>query len=305
VIEGQGATSLVEVGTKFFLDSIVTGTGPSLKYAGADVVAGQFSNWTPIGAEQTATGYQVVWKMPGSDQYSIWTTDSSGNFISTTQPMSGATSIIETAETAFHQDFNGDGVIGVPGTVIEAQGSTSLVEVGTKFFLDSISTGTGPSLKYAGADVIAGQFGGWTPIATEQTTSGYEVAWKLAGVDEYSIWSTDSSGNTISNNVIGLVTGNNSALESIETSFHQDLNGDGVIGVPGTVIEAQGVTSLVQVGTNFFLDSTSSASAGPGPAIKYSGSDVFTGEFGTWTPIGAEQTATGYQVAWKIPGADQ
>ena len=83
VIESAGSTSLVAVGTKFFLDSISTGSDPSLKYGGADVVAGQFGGWTPIGAEQTASGYQVAWKVPGADQYSVWTTDSNGNFIST------------------------------------------------------------------------------------------------------------------------------------------------------------------------------------------------------------------------------
>ena len=56
------------------------GSGPALKYAGAAVAAGQFGAWTPIGAEQTATGYEVAWKMPGADQYTVWTTDSSGNY---------------------------------------------------------------------------------------------------------------------------------------------------------------------------------------------------------------------------------
>src|SRR5260221_10879380 len=124
----------------------------------------------------------------------------------------------------------------------------------------------------------------------------------MTGVDQYSIWNADSNGNAISNNVIGVVSGTSSALESIETSFHQDLNGDGVIGVPGTVIEAQGATSLVEVGTKFFLDSVST---GTGPSLKYAGADVVAGQFSNWTPIGAEQTATGYQVAWKIPGSDQ
>jgi len=32
--------------------------------------------------------------------------------------------------------------------------------------------------------------------------------------------------------VIGLVAGTNSTLQSLEPSFHQDLNGDGLIGVP-------------------------------------------------------------------------
>jgi serralysin len=115
--------------------------------------------------------------------------------------------------------------------VIEAFGSTELVQVGNNYFLDSISTGSGPELKYNGASVLAGQFGGWTPIGAEQTATGYEVAWKVAGVDQYSIWSTDSNGNYISN-LIGGVSGTSTSFESFEPSFHQDLNGDGVIGVP-------------------------------------------------------------------------
>ena len=71
--------------------------------------------------------------------------------------------------------------------------------------------------------------GPWAPIGAEQTASGYEVAWKVPGADQYTVWNTDSSGNYVSN-VIGVVSGTSAALESLETSFHQDLNGDGVIG---------------------------------------------------------------------------
>ena len=133
-LKSAGSTSLVAVGTKFFLDSISTGSDPSLKYGGADVVAGQFGSWTPIGAEQTASGYQVAWKVPGADQYSVWTTDSNGNFISTSAVLSGSSSALRSFETSFHQDLNGDGAIGVPGTVIESAGSTSLVAVGDQVF---------------------------------------------------------------------------------------------------------------------------------------------------------------------------
>ena len=114
--------------------------------------------------------------------------------------MSGTSTALESLETSFHQDLNGDGVIGVPATtVIEAFGSTSLVEVGNNYYLDSISSGTGPELKYGGAPVVAGQFGAWAPVGAEQTASGYEVAWKIPGADQYSIWNTDSSGNFVSN----------------------------------------------------------------------------------------------------------
>jgi hypothetical protein len=132
----------------------------------------------------------------------------------------------------FHQDLNGDGLIGPPTTVIEANGSTHLTEVGNHFFLYD-SAGSGPSLKYAGADVVAGQFGAWAPIGAEQTTSGYEVAWKVTAADQYTVWNTDSSGNYITS-IIGTVSGTDHALQSLEPSFHQDLNGDGLIG-PSTI----------------------------------------------------------------------
>ena len=142
----------------------------------------------------------MAWKVPGADQYSVWTTDSNGNFISFSAALSGSSSTLQSFETSFHQDLNGDGAIGVPvtGTVIESAGSTSLVAVSNHFFLDDISTGPGPSLKYGGTDVVAGQFGGWTPIGAEQTASGYQVAWKVPGADQYSVWTTDSNGNFIS-----------------------------------------------------------------------------------------------------------
>jgi hypothetical protein len=155
--------------------------------------------------------------------------------------VSGSSTALASLEPSFHQDLNGDGLIGLPAlptTVIEAAGSTSLVEAGSNYFLYSNSSGTGPELKSAGAPVVAGQTSGWTPIGTEQTASGYEVAWKLAGaVDQYAVWSADRSGNFITN-MIGVVPGSSAALESLEPSLHQDLNGDGVIGVPAATVPA-------------------------------------------------------------------
>jgi serralysin len=300
VIESLGSTSLVEVSNNFYLDSISSGTDPELKYAGAPIVTGQVGGWTPIGAEQTSSGYEVAWKLTGADQYTVWNTDSNGNYISSAiGAVSGTDLGLESLETSFHQDLNGDGVIGIPATAIESFGSTSLVEVGNNFYLDNISTGTGPELKYAGAPIVAGQVGGWMPIGAEQTSSGYEVAWKVTSADQYTAWNTDSSGNFISS-AIGAVSGTDLGLESLETSFHQDLNGDGVIGIPA--IESFGSTKLVEVGNNFYLDSIST---GTGPELKYSGAVVVAGTLGGWMPIGAEQTSSGYEVAWKVTGADQ
>jgi len=40
-------------------------------------------------------------------------------------------------------------------------------------------------------------------------------------------------------------------LESLEPSFHQDLNGDGVIGLTTTVIQVDGLPRLDKVGDHY------------------------------------------------------
>ena len=87
-------------------------------------------------------------------------------------------------------------------------------------------------MHYGGSVVTAGEFGTWTPIGAVQVAGGgYDVAWHDPSSGLYTVWSTDSNGNYLSN-LIGAVTGNSSALETFETIFNQDLNGDGTIGLP-------------------------------------------------------------------------
>ena len=447
VIESFGSTSLTEIANYYYLYNS-SGSGPSLKYLGADFVA--YNAWAPIGAEQTASGYEVAWKYAGADLYTVWNTDSSGNFVSDTiGAVSGASSVLKSLETSFQQDLNGDGRIGVDmtapvapsiasfstdsgvvgdnitndstltltgaaeanstvkvydgatllgstaangsgawsyttaalgngahsltatatdaagntgvastalavtvdttapsetisatigtdtgstttissggltndntlalsgtvsdtngvssvhvfdgatdlgaativagnwslttsalsngthsftavatdkagnttttaavaatvdttATVIESFGSTSLTEIANHYYLYN-SSGSGPSLKYLGADFVA--YNAWAPIGAEQTASGYEVAWKYAGADLYTVWNTDSSGNFVSD-TIGAVSGASSVLKSIETSFQQDLNGDGVIGVPISSASTQTLSSLTAATIN-------------------------------------------------------
>src|SRR5258708_7479288 len=120
-------------------------------------------------------------------------------------------------------------------TVIESFGLTSLVKDGNNYFLNPVVGGSssGPQLRFSGAPVTMGQFGAWAPIGAEQTASGYQVAWKLTGADQYQVWSTDSSGNYLST-IFGTVSGNTWAVQSLEPSFHQDLNSDGRTGPPSS-----------------------------------------------------------------------
>src|SRR6185369_14831125 len=99
------------------------------------------------------------------------------------------------------------------------------------------------------------------------------------------------------------VSGSSSVLKSLEPSFQQDLNGDGIIGsaaAPKTVIESFGSTSLVQVGNNFYVYPVGGSS---GPPLQYGGKAVAAGQY-PWSYIGVERTASGYHVAIRT-GTDE
>ena len=66
------------------------------------------------GAEQTTSGYSRLEGNRGSISIRIWNTDSSGNYrFEYLGPCRAATQHLESLETSFHQDLNGDGAIGV------------------------------------------------------------------------------------------------------------------------------------------------------------------------------------------------
>src|SRR5438105_4352732 len=91
------------------------------------------------------------------------------------------------------------------------------------------SGGYGPSLKSGGVNVIAGTLGSWALFVQAEDAIRYPL---VTGVQTCALpifWNTDGSGNLTS--AIGSLTASSSALQSIETSFHQDLNGDGMIGL--------------------------------------------------------------------------
>ena len=131
----------------------------------------------------------------------------------------------------------------------------SLVTDWTNYYLEP-NGGTAVKLSYNGAPVTVGQFGAWTPIAAQQTATGYEVALEDVGADHYAVWDTDSSGNFVSG-PISNVSGTSAALESMELSFNDDLNGDGTIGIPvpssATLIESSGTTNLLASGNTYLI----------------------------------------------------
>jgi serralysin len=265
-----GTTSLTQVGNEYFLYN--SGSGPALSYFGSPVAAGQFPGWTPIGAVETASGYDVAWKLTGGDGYSVWSVGSNGNFTGNylAADVAGTSAILESLETTFGQDLNGDGTIGPKATLIQTDtgpfGTISLTQVGNEYFL--YNSGSGPALSYFGSPVAAGQFGGWTPIGAVETASGYDVAWKLTGGDGYSVWSVGSNGNFTGNYLAADVSGSSATLESLETIFGQDLDGDGVIGLhaaPGTTLQigsaSAGALGAATIGAHATLEVAAADSA--------------------------------------------
>ena len=302
-VESFGATKLDRVGNQFFLHD-AEGAGPTLRFQGSPYVDGLFGVWTPIGAEKTASGYQVAWKFGAADQYVAWNLDDGGNYVgNATGYVSGSDMSLQGLETSFQQDLNGNGHIGPATVTIESFGATRLDEVGNQFFLrDGAGEGGGggPALKYLGTGVTAGLFGAWNPIGAEKTASGYQLAWKFGAADQYAVWNLDNGGNFIGD-VTGVVSGANMSLQVLETSFQQDLNGNGHIGPTTTTIENFGATRLDELGNQFFLHDI----GGAGPSLKYLGAAYVDGTFGAWAPIAAEQTAGGYQLAWRFGTGDQ
>src|SRR5258707_378168 len=99
--------------------------------------------------------------------------------------------------------MNSDGIVGIP--FIEGVGSTALAVAAHIYYL--LNGGSSRSLKYLGAPVGFGQTGVFVPIAAEQTATGYDVAWKASGADQYVVWNADADGNFVSY-ITGVVPGN-------------------------------------------------------------------------------------------------
>jgi serralysin len=66
-------------------------------------------------------------------------------------------------------------------------------------------------------------------------------------------------------------------------------------------VESFGATRLKSDGVLYFLRD----GADEGPGLSYLGAAFIAGQFGAWTPIGAEASGAGYLVVWQNGTADQ
>src|SRR5262249_31774166 len=139
-------------------------------------------------AEQSGSGYVVAWRDATAGQYIVWKVASDGSYAGTVvAPVGSADFDLESIETTFHQDLNGDGRIGAATASVETAGATALVQVADRFFMRD-GAGQGPALTFQGLPIIAHQFGTWAPIAAERSGDGYLLAWKDGGSGQYTVW---------------------------------------------------------------------------------------------------------------------
>jgi hypothetical protein len=293
-----------QTGDAYELNPAAGTGGPLLEVNGSVVTKGQFSaGWTPVGALWTGNGYEVAfWNndVGGSNKYVVWNVGSNGDYISAATGVLAANSLqLADVEAAFGDGkFTGAAVDPATATKIATNGTTTLAElevngskIGDAYELNPAGGTGGPLLELNGSVVTKGQFqAGWTPVGAVQTATGYEVAFG-DGKGDFVVWNTDSNGNFTSN-ATGILSATSYALESLETSFGEDLNGDGTTGPTTTKIGTNGV--LIQIANQYEL------TGGTAPFLMLNGSPVTTTTFTTtgWTPVGAVQTATGYEVAF-------
>jgi hypothetical protein len=247
---------------------------------------------------QTANGYEVAFAN-GANEYVVWNTGANGDYTSAaTGILSGTSYALEELELTFGEDLNGDGTVGPTMTTIATNSTTTLTEVAKQFELNPTSGGAGPFLGLNGSPVTASQFPAhWTPVGATQTASGYEVAFGN-GANEYVAWNTGANGDYAST-ATGILSGTSYALEELELTFGEDLNGDGTVGPIMTTIATNSTTTLTEVANQFELNS---AGGRAGPFLELNGSPVTAGQFPAhWTPVGAMRTANGYEVAFSAP----
>ncbi len=302
ILQVDGPTVLMQSTNQYYV-SVNGGAEIAVKLGNADVQANNFGGWVPIGAVQTATGFDIAWENTsgGSPLYAVWNADSNANFVSNLLGGVPANNVtLETLETTFNQDLNGDGTIGVANHIIQVDGATTLSQSGNQYDV-SVNGGADIAVKLGNADVQASNFGGWVPIGAVQTATGFDVAWEDSGNGSslYAVWNADANANFVTN-LVANAAPSNSTLESLETVFNQDLNGDGTIGIPADhTIQVDGATTLSQSGNQYNV----SVNGGADIAIKLGNADVQANNFGGWIPIGAVQTATGFDIAWENHGS--
>jgi hypothetical protein len=301
------ATTLDQIGNNYGIAA--GGTDVVLQLEGAPVTAGEFGNFNPIAAVETSTGYELMWKDASTSQFAAWNLDSSGDYASNAFGVVSATNVeVDLADDNFNQNFNSADASSLNPTSIQTDTgalgiATTLGEIGNTYVLTA--GGTTVELQFNGAAVTAGEFGSFNAVAAVETSTGYELMWEDSATSQFAVWNLNAGGDYVSN-ATAIVAGTSATLEAAETTFNQDFNSDSVIGFNNptpiqTDTGALGVaTTLDQVGNNYGI-----VAGGTDVVMQFNGAAVTAGEFGSFNPVAAVETSTGYELIWQESGGSE
>src|SRR5260370_1290493 len=141
------SNNLVQLLGTYSLYPLGGSSGPQLKFNGVVVTAGsgQWAGFSFLMIRRPPRSTLFPYTTLFRSQYTVWNTDSSGNFLSNIGVVSGGSYALQVREASFQQDLNGDGRIGPPPPqVIEASGSTSPAQIADASFMYPVGASSSP-----------------------------------------------------------------------------------------------------------------------------------------------------------------
>lgn len=288
---GGGTDTLTDIQTLVFSDRTVTVSSlPIAANVLASQAAGEQANAavTSFTVADTAANVAAALAALGADSKltTITLTDSGTPFLelSTAQQSAYAAGLAKITSSY---------TLVAPVT-ISNDGGTYLVQLNTEYALQTSAYGSGPLLNISGSPVTTAQLGGYVAVGAVAVTGGYDVALRSQVTGQFVIWNVNSQGTYVST-LAGVIAPTSLQLENFETVFGQDLNVDGTTGVKTTVLSTDYGTVFESVGNTYGII----PSGGTAVTLKYIGTAVTTGEFGSYNPIGAVVFVNGYEVAFR------
>ena len=241
-------------------------------------VSGTIQNYSPIYATSYLSGYAILWRILGTNNYFGWQLNSSGAYTNDIQTPS-----LQEFELLVDQDANGDGLIAYEG-VIENRGSVSLraTKVGD-YVLNT--GGADVPITNAGLPVSAryGHFG-YFMYHIEPYQSRYLAYLSNGSLNK--TWVINTSGQFVSESSVRDIT-------EYESFVNSDVNADGVIGYTRT-IESNGNAKLkLNYVGNYVIERD-----GQNIPIIFRNSPLAQGRFAPDFPIQVEPFSGGYALLW-------
>ncbi len=169
------------------------------------------SLWDVVAAKNNSSSFEVLFDGTGSSdgQVLVWTTNSSGAYVSESGWLTDAQATAAGYENTFIKDFNNDGLIS-GGDYYQLLGDDGAVTFHTGWNDDTSSL--------------------WDVVAAKNNSSSFEVLFDGTGSSDGQVlvWTMNSSGAYVSES--GWLTDAQATAAGYESIFNMDLNNNGSIG---------------------------------------------------------------------------